>query len=217
MSAKNVSAHSSPVDDFAHPLASATATAWIIGMLTIALGAFCAFAAFIAPVLFGPLVAFVIGTERLLSASQSRNSGMAAAWALLAAGWFGSAACMVHTPLLGNASSDSCAAMLAALLTLNTTVWTWSRVSASVTWRHEVAPVWIGTIGALALLYSGPSSPVSRVAAAAAIALALIGCEWITALIARSLRGTAVTPHLRRKAYRAEPATWPNALEPRPL
>jgi hypothetical protein len=214
---KNVTALSSPVDDFAHPLASATATAWIIGVLTIALGAFCAFAAFIAPVLFGPLVAFVIGTERLLSAAQARNRGRGAAWALLAAGWFGSAACMVHTPLLGNASSDSCAAMLAALLTLNATVWTWSRISASVTWRYEVAPAWIGTIAALVLLYSGPSSLVQRVAAAGAIALVLIGCEWITALIERSLRGTAATPHLRRKVYHAEPATWPGALEPRPL
>lgn len=212
-----MSALSSPFDDLAHPLASATATAWIISMLTIALGAFCAFAAFIAPVLFGPLVAFVIGTERLLCSAQSRNRGLAAAWALLAAGWFGSAACMVHTPLLGNASSDSCAAMLAVLLTLNATVWTWSRISASVTWRYEVALVWIGTISALGLLYSGPSSLVSRVAAAAAIALVLIGCEWITALIARSLRGTAVTPQLRRKSYRAEPARWPGALEPRQL
>ena len=39
----------------------------------MALGAFCAFAAFTAPVLFGPLVAFVIGTERLLRATQARN------------------------------------------------------------------------------------------------------------------------------------------------
>jgi hypothetical protein len=214
---KNVRTLSSPVDDFAHPLASATATAWIVGVLAIALGAFCSFAAFIAPVLFGPLVAFVIGTERLLSAAQSRNRSRAAAWALLAAGWFGSAACMVHTPLLGSASSDSCAAMLAALLMLNATVWTWSRISASVTWRYEVAPVWFGTIGALLLLYSGPSSLLSRVAAAAAIALALIGCEWITAAIARSLRTTAKTAQDRRSAYRSEPRTWPGALEPRPL
>jgi hypothetical protein len=214
---KHVSTRSPPVDDFAHPLASATATAWIVGMLTIALGAFCAFAALIAPVLFGPLVAFVIATERLLSAAQSRNRRLAAAWAVLAAGWFGSAACMVHTPLLGNASSDSCAAMLAALLILNATVWTWSRATASVNWRYEVALVWLGTIGALVLLYSGPSPLLSRVAAAAAIALALIGCEWITAVIARPLRTTAMTPQLRRSAYRAEPRTWPGPLEPRPL
>ena len=178
---------SSPsLDDFSHPLSASNAMAWIVGGLIMALGAFCAFAAFTAPVLFGPLVAFVIGTERLLRATQARNGWSGAAWVMLSLAWFGSMACMVHTPLLGNASSQSCAAMLAALLALNAACWAWSRIASSPMWRYEVAPVLVGTGGALVLLYGGASPVLSRIASAAAVALALIGCEWIAATVART-------------------------------
>jgi hypothetical protein len=214
---QNMNSSSPRLDDFAHPLAASSSTAWIVGGLIIALGVFCAFAAFTAPVLFGPLVAFVIGSERLLRATQARTWWLGAVWVLLALAWFGSTACMLHTPLLGNASMQSCAAMLASLLILNAGCWTWSRVPSSPTWRYEVAPVLAGTAGALILLYGGPSPGLSRIAAAAAVALALVGCEWIAAALARSMTRPGRLPY-RRGGLDSMPAPrWARTLEPHPL
>ncbi len=208
----NVSPSSPRLDDFAHPLAASGATARVVGGITVAMGAFCALAAFTAPVLFGPLVALVIATERILRATQSRDRGLAAAWLMLALAWFGLAACMLHTPLLGNASLQSSAALL---LALSAACWTRSRIASSPTWRYEVAPVLAGTAGALLLLYSGPPSMLSRVAAAASISLALVGCEWIAATAARSMMG-AGTPR-RAGAVSSPSLRWTGALEPRGL
>jgi hypothetical protein len=213
----NVNPSSPRLDDFANPLAASPATAWIVGGLTIALGAFCAFAAFTAPVLFGPLVALVIAAERLLRATQARNGWLGAAWALLALAWFGSTACMVHTPLLGDASSQWCEATLAALLALSAACWTWSRVASSRTWRYEVVPVLLGTAGALVVLYGGPTPMLSRVAAAAAVALAVVGCEWIAATVARSMVRSGIRSHRRDTGDPTSSLRWTRALEPRPL
>ena len=214
---QNVNSSSPRLDDFAHPLAASSSTAWIVGGLTIALGAFCAFAAFTAPVLFGPLVAFVIGSERLLRATQARNPWLGAVWVLLGLAWFGSTACMLHTPLLGNANTQSCAAMLAFLLVFNAGCWTWSRIASSPTWRYDAAPVLAGTAGALILLYGGPSPVLSRIAAAAAVALALVGCEWIAATLARSITRPGRLPY-RRGGLDSTPAPgWAGSLEPHPL
>jgi len=209
---------SSPrLDDLAHPFSASNAMAWTVGGLVMALGAFCAFAAFTAPFLFGPLVAFVIAAERLLRATQARNGWLGAAWILLALAWFGSMACMLHTPLLGNASLQSCAAMLAALLALSAACWTWSRIASSPTWRYEVAPVLVGTAGALVLLYGGASPALSRIASAAAVALALVGCEWIAAAVGRATMTSGVLLHRRGGADPAQSPMWTNVLEPRPL
>ena len=43
---------------------------WLVGALTVALGAFGALASFAAPLLFGPMAAAVIATERLLRATR---------------------------------------------------------------------------------------------------------------------------------------------------
>lgn len=118
------------LDDSEPPFAASTATAWMVGGLTVAIGAFCAFAAFVAPALFGPLVAFVIGTERILQASRTRDGALIAAWAALALAWFGFMAWMLDTLPVGNAKLHLYSAVLVAL---SAGCWTWSRVTSSPT------------------------------------------------------------------------------------
>ena len=154
---------------------------WLVGALTVALGAFGAFASFAAPLLFGPMAAAVIATERLLRATRARDAGLIASWLAIALGWIALAACMLHSPLLSYVRLE---AGLTMLVLASGACWAWSR-SGEGTNRHvDILPVAVGSALALVILYGGGDVTIARISAAASVALALIGIEWVVMSIA---------------------------------
>jgi hypothetical protein len=147
---------------------------WFVGALTLVLGVACLTNAFVVPSLFGPVTAAVIACERLLCAARSTSARAGGVWSVVALGWVLVAACMLHAPVVSLASLRWLVVLLiaaSALCRLWVHVASPRSVSAS-------AGMWLLAIVIpvqLTMLFDGLSAPISRVAAAVAIELALIG------------------------------------------
>lgn len=156
--------------------AAALRIGWLVGAVTVALGAFGAFAAFAAPLLFGPLVAVVIAAERLLRATRAADGRLIACWLALALGWIALAACMLHSPLQNYVRLEAGATVL---VLAGAASWAWSRAIETGTRRIDIVPIAAGTALTLGILYGGGEITLSRIAASASVALAVIGVEWV--------------------------------------
>ena len=171
---------------------------WLVGALTVALGAFGAFAAFAVPLLFGPMAAAVIATERLLRAARTRDGWLIASWLAIALGWIALATSMLHAPLLSYVRLE---AGLIVLVLASGACWAWSRAGEGTNRYVDILPVAVGSAVALGLLYGGGDMTMARIAAAVSVALALVGVEWVLMSIAGqtglalATRGAAAGDH----------------------
>jgi hypothetical protein len=146
----------------------------LVGTLTLLLGAICLAEALVVPSLFGPVAATVIACERLLCAARSSSTRAAAVWTGVAFGWVVVASSMVHSPLV----TVSALRWLLVLLIASSTL---CRLRVSLTLSASgsaPAGIWLLAAGIsiqLATLFGATVAPPSRVAAAAALELVLIG------------------------------------------
>jgi len=153
----------------------------LVGALTVALGAFGAFAAFAAPPLFGPMAAIVIATERLLRATHARDPTLTASSLALAVGWIALATRLLHAPLLSYAGLE---AGLTVLVLGSGGCWVWSRMGEATNRYVDILAMVAGSAVALGILYGGGDMTIGRISAAASVALALVGVEWVLTGIA---------------------------------
>ena len=154
--------------------ACAVLGACLAGLVTLVLGGVCLADAFVVPGLFGPVAATVIAAERLLCAARSSSTRASAVWTGIAGGWIAFASSMLHTPLV---SAPSLQWMIVLLIGSSTVCRLWARWMVS---PSESAPtaIWVVASGVgaqLAMLYGATTAPLSRIAAAVAIELVLIG------------------------------------------
>jgi hypothetical protein len=141
---------------------------------TLLLGAVCLAGAFVVPCLFGPVAAAVIATERLLCAARTSSTNAALVWAGVACGWIAAAAYMLHTPWVSLAWLQW---VVVLLIASSAVCRLWATLEAS---SSESAPaaIWVigsGVVVQAVMLFHATSAPFSRVAAAVAIELVLIG------------------------------------------
>jgi len=151
---------------------------WLISAALLGLAASSLCAALVMPTLFVGIIVIVIGTERLYGAALEKRGSLALPRIVLALGWFLFAARLLYAPRLTPQVIE--AAMVALLL-------------ASAAWRarqwyaNEVPMPWaLASAGgfaaaALAMFSAGAGAePLAGIAAAAAMELLAIGCDWMT-------------------------------------
>ena len=151
---------------------------WLISAALLGLAASSLFAAFVVPTLFVGTIVIVIGTERLYGAALEKRGSLALPRIVLALGWLLFAARVLYAPRLTPEVIEG--AMVALLL-------------ASAAWRarqwyaNEVPMPWaLASAGgfaaaALAMFSAGAGAePLAGIAAAAAMELLAIGCDWMT-------------------------------------
>jgi hypothetical protein len=154
--------------------ACAVPGACLAGVVTLLLGGVCLAGAFVVPCLFGPVAAAVIAAERLLCAARSYSTRLAAVWTVVAGGWIALASWMLHTP---SVSAPSLQWLILLLIGSSTVCRLWARWGASPSESPPVA-IWVvaaAVVAQLATVFGVTMAPLSRVAAAVAIELVLIG------------------------------------------
>ena len=143
--------------------------ACLAAIATLLLGVVCMVDALLVPGLFGPVAAVVVAAERLLCAARSSSRAAALIWSGIAFAWIAVAWAMLHTPMV---SGPLLQWLVVAPIAANTAC----RLGSMPPSRTAV--VWLiaaGFMAQLAMLFGAGSPPLFRVAAVAALELALTG------------------------------------------
>jgi len=187
--------------------------ACLAGMVTVLLGSVCLAYAFVVPCLFGPVVAVVIASERLLCATRSSATGAVAVWTGIALGWIAVALCMLHTPLV---DARSLQWLVAIVIGSSAVCRLWARVVVlpSESTPAAIVSIWVAVVGVMAefaMLFGAAAVPLARVAAATAIELVLIGILRLSqaALSRRDTRSSVPRAASPTSATASSPAGMP--------
>ena len=88
---------------------------------------------------------------------------------------------MLHSPLLSYVDMET---GLTVLVLASGACWAWSRSDEGANRHVNILLVAAGSALALAILYVGGDMRIARISAAASVALALVGLEWVLMSIA---------------------------------
>lgn len=173
--------------------APVSSMACISGALTLFLGGVCLADALVAPGLFGPIAAAVVAAERLLCAARSPSPRIAVAWTGIALAWIAVAACTMHTLWM---ATQTLQMLVALAIAAGALARLWADAS---TLERRAAATWVIAIGVacqLGILFGTSAAPIVRVAAAAAIELALAGLVRLVdaACLRRAIERSGLRP-----------------------